>query len=365
MQEIRLQGLLAQQSRRHKVLSVTALPGQLRAIARVERVGREEDGKLRGFQRHLVAKHIREISEYLQEGHAILPNPVVIAFVKGARVEQVAGKLHELVVTLRDGDGPGFVVDGQQRLEALVASGRTDFEVFCSVLICEDYAELRRQFVLINNTRPLPKQLVYELLPTVSSLPKRMSSRSFGSQVVEQLNYRADSSLRRAVSQHTNPKGVVRDTALQKLVMCSRSDGALREAPAETAVARSADLVSDFFWAVRDTWPCAWDEQTPRTSRLVHSAGIMALGFAMDYLHGVEGARTRQQFRAGLERIANECAWTHGSWRFSVDDVRPWNQVQNAGRDVSILANHLVRSLKETGRPRRRAARVGIQSALA
>ena len=75
-------------------------------------------------------------------------------------------------------DGPsGLVVDGQQRLTALSQVGR-DFQVFVSALICKDEAELRRQFVLINNTRPLPKSLIYELLPTVDDLPARLSKRS-------------------------------------------------------------------------------------------------------------------------------------------------------------------------------------------
>src|SRR3546814_7697995 len=72
---------------------------------------------------------------------------------------------------------PGFVVDGQQRLSALAEVDR-DFQVFVSALICRDEAELRRQFVLINNSKPLPKSLIYELLPTVDDLPARLSRRS-------------------------------------------------------------------------------------------------------------------------------------------------------------------------------------------
>ena len=40
-----------------------------------------------------------------------------------------------------------------------------DFEVFVSALICKDNDELQKQFILINNTRPLAKELIYELLP--------------------------------------------------------------------------------------------------------------------------------------------------------------------------------------------------------
>ena len=53
-----------------------------------------------------------------------------------------------------------------------------DFEVLVSGFLCDTEEELQKQFILINNTRPLPKALVYELLPQVGDLPPRMSSRS-------------------------------------------------------------------------------------------------------------------------------------------------------------------------------------------
>ena len=50
-------------------------------------------------------------------------------------------------------------------------------------MVCADEAELRRQFVLINNTRPLPKSLIYELLPGVDGLPSRLSNRAFAAEL--------------------------------------------------------------------------------------------------------------------------------------------------------------------------------------
>ena len=83
------------------------------------------------------------------------------------------------------------MVDGQQRLTALSGLSKPDFEVFVSALICKDYDELRQQFVLINNTRPLPKTLIYELLPNVDGLPERFTARKFAARVVERLNFTA------------------------------------------------------------------------------------------------------------------------------------------------------------------------------
>src|SRR3546814_7178534 len=81
-----------------------------------------------------------------------------------------------------------------------------DFQVFVSAVVCADDAELRRQFVLINNTRPLPKSLIYELLPSVDGLPRRLSDRPLAAELTAQLNYQGDSSLKGLIHQHTDRK---------------------------------------------------------------------------------------------------------------------------------------------------------------
>ena len=72
-----------------------------------------------------------------------------------------------------------------------VWNGRgVNFAVFSSNATRVELAlELRQQFVLINNTRPLPKTLIYELLPSTPGLPEKFTARAFASKVVEILNY--------------------------------------------------------------------------------------------------------------------------------------------------------------------------------
>ena len=48
------------------------------------------------------------------------------------------------------------------------------FEVFVSLVICKNEEELQKQFILINNTKPLSKDLIYELLPSVDGLPTQV-----------------------------------------------------------------------------------------------------------------------------------------------------------------------------------------------
>src|SRR3546814_6990380 len=99
----------------------------------------------------------------------------------------------ELTVDISKG-APGWIVDGQQRFSALMEIGRRDFQVPVSAFICNTEEELRRQFILINNTKPLPKGLIYELLPKVGGLPFRYESRAEAARLLETLHYKKGSS---------------------------------------------------------------------------------------------------------------------------------------------------------------------------
>jgi DGQHR domain-containing protein len=337
----------ANQASGSEVLSFAAEPKDVLAFSEIERVSRDEKGGLRGFQRHQIASHIKEIRDYLGRADALLPNPIVIAFIEGVTVKHGQTGLAEIEIQVGDGKKPGFVVDGQQRLTALSGISKPGFQVFVSVLVCRDYNELRQQFVLINNTRPLPKALIYELLPNVQGLPERFTARSFAAKLVDLLNYEEESSLHGLIYQHTNPRGVIRDTAVQRLIMSSASDGAIRQLINETDYAeKSFELVSEFFWAVRTKFQRDWDGMNPKTSRLVHGAGIVAMGYVMELLHSRTGATKRAEFEHGLSLLEGKTAWTSGRWKFSDSDERPWNALQNTSGDIDLLSNFLVRVLK-------------------
>src|SRR5258706_6810630 len=339
-------GVRARQSPSHEVLTFPARVGEILAFAEIDRAGRSDGGRLKGFQRPQIASHVKEIREYLKFEDAVLPNPIVVAFISGVSVKVLDDCFVELRIE-RGKEKHGYVVDGQQRLTALSGLPDKDFEVFVSALICRSYDELRRQFVLINNTRPLPKALIYELLPSITELPERLSSRSTAATLTERLNYDHASSLRGLIFQHTNPSGVIRDTAIQKVIMTSAADGALREVMgAEDAPERAFQLISDFYGAVRDAFPFEWEVHTPQTSRLVHGAGIRAMGYVMDLLWERNAARSRTAFREGLDCLVGNTAWTKCAWRFGSDEVVPWKEVQNVDRQILKLAHHLVGMVK-------------------
>lgn len=311
-------------------------------FATIDRIGRSAQGELSGFQRPQIASHIREIKDYLALDEAVLPNPIVVAFTNGITVKAMDNGLSRIRIDLAKGP-PGLVVDGQQRLTALAQLEDKDFEIFVSALICSDEAELRRQFVLINNTRPLPKSLIYELLPGVDGLPHRLSHRARAAHLTARLNYDGRSSLQGLIHQHTNPGGIIRDTAIQRVIMNSLNDGIMRELiRRDCGEEKCFQIISAFYGAVRLVFKEDWEGHTPKTSRLVHGAGIMALGYVMEVLALLDAAQTVEEFGRGLSVLLSKTAWTGGEWNFGGGDRRHWKAIQNVNRDIIMLANHLI-----------------------
>lgn len=347
----------AQQSHEHVVLSFAARAADVLRFATIDRIGRDAQGELSGFQRPQVAAHIREIRDYLEKPNSVLPNPIVVAFIAGVEVDHGEGGISRISIDMSNG-APGFVVDGQQRLTALAEVDR-DFQVFVSALICRDEAELRRQFVLINNSKPLPKSLIYELLPTVDDLPARLSRRSEAAELTGRLNFEP-TALKGYIKQHTWPEGIIADTVMQKIIMESLNNGVLRDV---SRTAKGGDkcvrLMSNFFDAVKRAFPEAWHGQTPATSRLLHGVGIQAMGDVMEVLAERADARSADEFYEGLLCLQGRTAWTEGDWNFD-GETRRWKSLQNVNRDVALLKHYLVGIVKADQRQRLKAVRAPL-----
>ena len=61
--------------------------------------------------------------------------------------------------------------------------------------------------------------------------------------------------------------------------MNSLSDGALRLYGGDSKLlhTKGVDLISEFFHAVKHVFHDAWNDHTPKTSRLVHGVGIISM----------------------------------------------------------------------------------------
>jgi len=350
MKNYTYQAILPKQADKFTVFAFCAKAKDILDFAQIDRIGREEDGTLKGFQRPQVSNHINEIRAYLAQEDAVLPNSVVVAFTSGIEVKKNPDGGTATITISADDSTRGFIVDGQQRLTALQGLPEKDFEVFVSGILCTSEEELRKQFILINNTRPLPKALIYELLPTVDGLPHRLSSRAAAAALVERLNYDETSSLHGQIKQHTNPTGVIQDTVVQKVIMNSLNDGALRELSHDPESEENQfKLISNFYGAIQAVFENEWREHKPRSSRLIHSTGIMAMGFVMEHIYSKTHSIEKNTFVPYLEQFIPSCAWTSGSWHFADDNTVPWNGLQFVPRDYLLLAQYLIRQLKSSG----------------
>ena len=314
----------AKQSAVHDVLTFTASATDILSFASIDRAGRESDGRLSGFQRPQIAGHIRNIRDYLEQDDAVLPNPIVIAFLGGLRVVDRQENGHCRIEIESSEIKPGLVVDGQQRLTALSQTSRSNFQLFVSAIVCRDEAELKRQFVLINSARPLPKSLIYELLPTMQGLNRKMGERALAAELTARLNFTEGSALQGLINQHTNPDGV----------------------------ANCYDLINEYFWAIRNTFPWDWEGHKPKSSRLVHGAGIIAMGHVMEVLAYFDKATKRDEFAVGLECLKPKTAWTQGEWDFGNGERRSWRGIQNVSSDIAMLSDYIVREVRNNQRER-------------
>lgn len=156
--------------------ALTIAAKRLSEVASVSQLAKDEEGKVFGYQRGEVTAHIQGIKKYLEGPTAILPNAIILAL-NGEAVEfEVLNKKNEdlghLTFKLNGEAKPSYVVDGQQRAASLRDATLADanFPVCCIAFIPGSEAEEKEQFVLVNSARPLPKSLIYELLPSMGKV---------------------------------------------------------------------------------------------------------------------------------------------------------------------------------------------------
>jgi DGQHR domain-containing protein len=339
---------------------------QLPSFAAISRVKRDAAHELAGYQRAESLSHIRTIQKYLESADAILPNALVVAFDSRVRFQSDAGGNNgngvassgHLVIPVDESQAehekPGWIVDGQQRCAAIRDADVEHFPVYVTAFITDSVAEQRSQFILVNSTKPLPKGLIHELLPSTpaADLPALLLKRRYPAQLLDRLNYESDSPFFRRIRTPTTAEGTIKDNSILKMLAMSIEDGALYQWFDPESGTGDTDamlaLLKNYWHAVADVFPGAW-ESAPRRSRLVHGVGILALGSLMDeisYELREEGIPSRRLFGEHVALIANDCHWTSGSWPLARDDVRRWNELQNTPRDIRSLSDYIVRSYR-------------------
>lgn len=339
-------------------------------ITTVSRIRRGEQGDLAGYQRPEVLAHVKAIRRYLESPGALMPNALVVAFdprVVFEPVEDVAddegSRFGHLVIPAVDDtdEKPGWLVDGQQRSAALRDAELQSFPVPVVGFITGDVREQRSQFILVNNTKPLPSGLIYELLPsTEGELPLQLLRRRYPALLLGELNFRVESPLRGLIRTPTVNTGVIKDTAMLKMLESSITDGALyRYRDADTGegdLEAMLELLFDYWEAVASVWPDAWG-LPPRRSRLSHGAGIAAMGYLMDAMVDRRAVGDRMPdsdaFAEDLRRIEPHCHWTDGTWEFGMR----WDEIQVVPSHITTLTDHLLATYRHVLRGRNHRSR--------
>lgn len=335
----------------------------LEGAVAISRIRRMESREVDGYQRPEVVSHIREIRRYIESESPMIPNALVVAFDERVRFEPSVsfdgshGKLGTLVIPVDrsqdESDRAGWVVDGQQRLAAIREADVASFPVFVSAFITSDQDEQRAQFILVNNTKPLPKGLIHELLPaTEGKLPAALQRRRFPAMIMERLNFDSGSPFQGRIKSPTNPDGLIKDNSVLRMIENSLQDGALYrywDSAAGTGDTEAMlSILSNFWVAVAGVFGEAWN-LPPRRSRLVHGVGIVSLGFVMDAIadrYRQTGVPSCDEFRDDLVPLLDVCSWTANHWDFGPGAKRKWNELQNTTRDVQLLANFLLSEYK-------------------
>jgi DGQHR domain-containing protein len=340
-------------------LYVFGVDGRLvQRFAAIQQATRDESGGLIGYQRERVERHINDIRNYLIQNDALLPNAIVVAFEQEIDFEPLPGivrsawgtpgRLRIPIPTPRSRK-PALVVDGQQRMSALAQlPADRKFPVivvgFCS--ISKDFE--REQFVLVNKTKPLPRDLLTELIPHVETvLPRAWQIKRVAASVLEVLRFDPKSPFHERVRGVgvAGPGANISQAAVLDVIQNSiRRRGVLSRfytTDGDSDIEMMAKIVAAYFLGVERVWPDAWDA-SPRSSRLVHGVGIVAMGRLMDIVMAdidSEGSRVVSTVARRLDPIRKRCAWNRGSWpKLRVE----WNELQNTSQDKRRLTNYLL-----------------------
>lgn len=348
----------------HPLYLFTLTAAEVLQVADVSRVSRDEAGSLIGYQRPEVRSHVQDIIDYLDSDPVIFPNAIIMAL--SSMVKFVPSRGPNVTDGLATGGTlklprpaagqrkPAWIVDGQQRALALSRAARSDLPVPITAFVADAVSLQRDQFLRVNNTRPLPRSLVTELLPEVDSpLPTHLSVRKAPSFLCERLNNDPDSPFQHLIRRASTSKAdvtraVIADNSVIRMLQESYTQPSGCLYPYRNLTTGDTDVdgihhaLCVYWRAVRDAFPDAWGKSAEE-SRLMHGAGIRAMGRLMDRVLGVIDVQQPDaavEIRKHLDLVAPHCRWTSGTWDES--GLR-WNAVENTHSHIQKLSNYLIR----------------------
>lgn len=351
----------------HTPLYMFALAArEIREVADVARISRDEVGKLIGYQRPERRNHVKQILEYLDSADVLFPNGLILALPDTVKFRSsrgpgttddlgtTAGTI-EIPIPADDSEPrPAWIVDGQQRSLALARTANSGLAVPVAAFVASSLEIQREQFLRVNTVAPLPTNLVTELLPEVIVAPSpRLSQRRMPSALVDMLNRDPESPffglIKRASTESEDRRvAVVADNSLVEALKESLESPSGVLFPYRNMATGSTDtdgirkVLLTYWSAVRDVFPDAWG-RPPTESKLMGGVGIRAMSRLMDrvMVHvNINDTAADRKTREELSHIAARCHWTAGTWE---ELGLPWDELQNVSKHISALSNFLAR----------------------
>jgi len=349
-----------------KVIYLLSLKAsELLSISGISRVTRDDVGKLIGYQRGEVRRHVKEIADYLSSEDMLLAHPIILAFTSEVRFVSSRGQksfdglasagMLEIPLPRKESEKPAWIVDGQQRALAIQTLKDQDFAVPVCAFVADNVDLQRDQFLRINNSKPLPRGLVTELLPDVDSpLPPKLAVKKIPSALCDLLNKESGSPFKGLIKRPSTQGNritseVITDTVIIKMIEDSLTNPSGCLFPYRNIATSEYDqqaiwsVLTTFWSAVKQVFPDAWGK-SPNTSRLMHGVGIRSLGKLMDRIMASinpSDENAQAMVVKELRLIAPVCRWTSGAWE-DLGGIE-WNQILTTNRHYTMLYNFLIR----------------------
>ncbi len=337
-------------------------------FADISRIHRDEDGNLQGLQRKEVKKHVNDILEYLNTDDVLFPNSILLAINDDVKFTKTRGtKLSSdkystagtLTIPIKEeGFRPAWIVDGQQRVLALSKCNKPELPISIIAFVADDLEVQREQFIRVNKTKPLPKGLIDELLPTVHSiLPSDLDSRRIPSRITEYLNFDPKSpfyGLIQKVSTNDNEgfQPIIAHNSIITILKNSMNNTSGCLFPYVNMNGLDIDyenilkIIYTYWNCVKKVFNEDWGKPTTQ-SRLMHGTGIFAIGALMDtIMRNVNPNDKKIDFRVTkeLSKLKPYCHWSSGTW----DGLGlEWNDIQNISKHKNMLTAYLIRQFNK------------------
>jgi DGQHR domain-containing protein len=364
MKNLTVRALHIKQSGKYDIFSFFIEAKDILDIADISRVKRDKDKKLIGLQRGEVKKHVEEITKYLDSDTVLFPNSIILAIneeikftkIRGPKIDSdrysTAGTLE---IPIKESEfKPAWIVDGQQRALALAKCNKPHLPISITAFVAKELEIQREQFIRINKTKPLPKGLIDELLPTVTSkLPADLSARLIPSRIVEVLNFEPKSPFYGLIKKASTENDerfspIITHNSLINILKISIRNHTGCLYPyidpdgQDTDYESILEILYIYWGAVKRVFPNAWG-LSPTKSRLMHGAGIEAMGGLMDLIMrniNPKDPKAENRIVKELEKIEPYCHWTSGKW----DELElKWNELENISTHKRLLTRHIIK----------------------